>query len=256
MKLSTTVTGTPTPGLPPVVLVHGLFGQGRNLGVIARALADSRQVVSLDLRNHGDSPWSDEHDYDALAGDVAEVIADHGGQADVVGHSMGGKTALWLALTRPAMLRRLVVLDIAPVAYGHSQADMIDAMEGVDFASCASRGQADQALAATVEDHSVRAFLLQSLDLKASPPRWRMNLGALRAQMDRLTGFPEPGERRFDGAALVLAGGDSDYVGPEGKAAFHQLFPQAEIRRIAGTGHWLHAERPAEVAGLIADFLG
>lgn len=256
MKLSTTVTGTPTPGLPPVVLVHGLFGQGRNLGVIARALADSRQVVSLDLRNHGDSPWSDEHDYDALASDVAEVIAAHGGQADVVGHSMGGKAAMWLALTRPAMVRRLVVLDIAPVAYGHSQADMIDAMEGVDFASCTSRGQADQALASEIEDHSVRAFLLQSLDLKAAPPRWRMNLRALRAQMENLTGFPEPGERRFDAEALVLAGGDSDYVGPEGEAAFQRLFPKAEIRRIPGTGHWLHAEKPAEVAGLIADFLG
>ena len=224
--------------------------------MIARALADSRQVVSLDLRNHGDSPWSDEHDYDALAGDVAEVIADHGGQADVVGHSMGGKTALWLALTRPAMLRRLVVLDIAPVAYGHSQADMIDAMEGVDFASCTSRGQADQALAATVEDHSVRAFLLQSLDLKSDPPRWRMNLAALRERMADLTGWPGHEGLSWDGPALFLAGGESDYVSPEHEAEIRAAFPKAQLERVAGTSHWLHAEKPAEVVEAVVGFLG
>lgn len=256
MKLTTSVTGPATPGLPPVLLAHGLFGQARNLGVIARALAETRRVISVDMRNHGDSPWSEDHSYDALAGDLAAVVEAEGGPADVVGHSMGGKAAMWLALTRPQLVRRLVVLDIAPVAYSHTQTDLIDAMEGTDFSSCASRGQADQALSARIEDHSVRAFLLQSLDLKADPPRWRMNLAALRAQMAQLTGFPDASGRRFDGDTLVLAGGDSDYVTPQGEAALADLFPAAVIERVAGTGHWLHAEKPAEVARRVIAFLG
>lgn len=256
MTLSTTLTGPDTPGVPPVLIAHGLFGQGRNLGVLARALAETRKIVSVDMRNHGDSFWDDDHSYGALADDLAQVISAHGETADVVGHSMGGKASMWLALTRPELVRKLAVLDIAPVAYGHTQADLIDAMEGTDFSSCSSRGQADQALSAQVEEHSVRAFLLQSLDLKTEPPRWRMNLAALRDQMEALTGFPDAGERRFDGEVLVLAGGDSDYVGDEGEAAFRALFPKAVIERVADTGHWLHAEKPAEVSRRIADFLG
>lgn len=256
MHLNTTVTGPETPGIPPVILTHGLFGQGRNLGVIARALADTRRVVAVDMRNHGDSGWDDDHSYDALANDLAGVIADHGGTADVVGHSMGGKAAMWLALTHPERVRRLAVLDIAPVSYGHSQTPLIDAMEQTDFSAARTRSQADQALSAQVADHSVRAFLLQSLDLKSDPPRWRMNLFVLRRAMDRLVSFPDPGNRQFDGAVLALAGGDSDYVTAEGEAAFRAHFPRAEIETIPGTGHWLHAEKPAEVARRVADFIG
>lgn len=253
MELSLTITGTAGP-LPPVILAHGLFGQARNLGVISRALAGTRQVIAVDLRNHGDSPWDARHDYDAMAGDLAEVIAAHDGRADVVGHSMGGKTAMWLALTRPALVRRLVALDIAPVAYAHTQTGIIDALEATDLTGITSRSAADRALAAHLDDAGVRAFLLQSLDLKTSPPRWKMNLAVLRAQMQQLTGWPGGGTP-FAGPALFLHGGDSPYVGPEGKAAIRALFPQAEIACIPGTGHWLHAEKPAEVAGRVAEFL-
>lgn len=256
MSLATTVAGPETPGLPPVLLVHGLFGQGRNLGVIARALAETRRVVSVDMRNHGDSFWDDDHSYDALAGDLAQVIQDHGGLADVVGHSMGGKAAMWLALTHPGLVRRLAVLDIAPVAYGHTQSSLIDAMEQADFSTAATRSQADAALSEFVEDHSVRAFLLQSLDLKADPPRWRMNLAALRDQMPNLTGWPEPGGAAgFSGPMLVLAGADSDYVDDTGRAAIAALFPQSLVEQLSGAGHWLHAERPADVAGRIVGFV-
>lgn len=253
MKLSLTVTGQPGP-LPPVLLAHGLFGQARNLGVISRALSETRQVLAVDMRNHGESPWDDRHDYDALAGDLAEVVAAHGGQADVVGHSMGGKAAMRLALIQGAMVRRLVVLDIAPVAYGHSQDGVIEALEATDVASATSRSGADTLLARHLDDHSVRAFLLQSLDLKSSPPRWKMNLAALHANMDNLTGWPRGGTP-FDRPALFLRGGDSDYVTAEGEAAIRDLFPQAVIEAIPGTGHWLHAEKPGQVAPRIAEFL-
>lgn len=253
MELSLTITGAAGP-LPPVLLAHGLFGQARNLGVIARALAETRQVIAVDLRNHGDSPWDDRHDYEAMAGDLAGVIAAHGGRADVVGHSMGGKAAMWLALTRPARVRRLVALDIAPVAYAHTQTGIIDAMEATDLTGITSRSAADRALAAHLDDAGVRAFLLQSLDLKARPPQWKMNLAALRARMPQLTGWPEGGTP-FTGPALFLHGGDSPYVTPKGEAAIRALFLQAEIACIPGTGHWLHAEKPAEVAGRAAAFL-
>ena len=253
MELSLTIAGTAGP-LPPVVLAHGMFGQGRNLGVIARALADTRQVITVDMRNHGDSPWDSRHDYDAMAADLAGVILAHGGCADVVGHSMGGKAAMRLALTRPGLVRRLVALDIAPVAYEHSQTGIIDALEATDVSGITSRSAADRALAAQLNDAGVRAFLLQSLDLKAQPPRWKMNLSALRAQMDQLTGWPG-GDTPFTGPALFLHGGDSPYVRAEGEAAIRALFPQAEIACIPGTGHWLHAEKPAEVAGRVAAFV-
>lgn len=253
MKLSLTVSGQPGP-LPPVLVAHGLFGQARNLGVISRALSETRQVLAVDMRNHGESPWDDRHDYDALAGDLAEVVEAHGGQADVVGHSMGGKAAMRLALTRGDMVRRLAVLDIAPVAYGHTQDGIIEALEATDVASATSRSGADTLLAERLDDHSVRAFLLQSLDLKASPPHWKMNLAALRANMDNLTGWPEGGAP-FGGPALFLRGGDSDYVTARGEAAIREAFPQAVIEAVPGTGHWLHAEKPRQVAPRIVDFL-
>ena len=253
MKLSLTVTGQPGP-LLPVLVAHGLFGQARNLGVISRALSETRQVLAVDMRNHGDSPWDDRHDYDALAGDLAEVISAHGGRADVVGHSMGGKAAMRLALTRGDMVRRLAVLDIAPVAYGHTQDGIIEALEATDVASATSRSGADTLLAQQLDDHSVRAFLLQSLDLKASPPRWKMNLAALRANMENLTGWPGGGTP-FDGPALFLRGGDSDYVTDRGEDAIREFFPQAVIEAIPGTGHWLHAEKPGHVTPRVADFL-
>lgn len=254
MPISTTTSG-PHSDLPPVIVAHGLFGQGRNLGVISRVLAETRRVIACDMRNHGDSRWDDDHSYDALAGDLAQVIAAQGGQADVVGHSMGGKAAMWLALTRPALVRRLVVLDIAPIAYGHSQTDLIDAMEATDFSACRTRSAADAALAARVDDPGVRAFLLQSLDLKADPPRWRMNLAALRDQMDQLVSFPHAEGQRFDGPVLALAGGASDYVAEAGQTALRARFPNVTLEVIPGLGHWLHAERPAEIAARVADFL-
>ena len=254
MKLSLAVTGQPGP-LPPVLVAHGLFGQARNLGVISRALSETRQVLAVDMRNHGDSPWNDRHDYDALAEDLAEVIRAHGEQVDVVGHSMGGKAAMRLATTQGGLVRRLAILDIAPLAYGHTQDGIIEALEATDVASATSRSGADTLLAEQLDDHSVRAFLLQSLDLKASPPRWKMNLAALRAEMEKLTGWPEGGVP-FDRPALFLRGGDSSYVTDEGESAIRALFPQAVIETIPDTGHWLHAEKPGQVAPRVVEFLG
>ncbi|MFC7703981.1 alpha/beta fold hydrolase [Plastorhodobacter daqingensis] len=239
---------------PPLLIVHGLFGSARNWGVIARRLADSRNVIAVDMRNHGNSPWTESHGYDDMAADLAEVIAAHGGQMDVVGHSMGGKAAMMLALTRPDLVNRLVVADIAPVAYGHSQSHLIRAMQSLDLSGLTSRSEADRRLAVSVPDDGVRAFLLQSLDLKANPARWRLNLDLLDRDMGRITGWPEVAGQ-YDGPTLFLSGAQSNYVMPEHRPIIKALFPQARFARIPGAGHWLHAEKPREFEQSLRVFL-
>jgi esterase len=234
---------------PPLLIAHGLFGSARNWGVISKRLSETRRVVAVDMRNHGDSPWSDIHDYPAMAEDLAEAIE---GRWDVLGHSMGGKAAMVLALTHPQKVDRLVVADIAPVAYGHTQAHLVEAMAGLDPAGLATRAEADRALAAAVDEPGVRAFLLQSLDLKEK--RWRLNLPALRAEMPKILSFPQVAGR-FDGPALFLSGANSPYVLPEHRDRIKALFPAARFARIPDAGHWLHAEKPREFEAAVAAFL-
>ncbi len=245
--------GEDQPGTP-LVIVHGLFGTGRNWGVIARRLATARPVIAVDMRNHGDSPRFATQSYADMAGDLAGVIAANGGQADVLGHSMGGKAAMVLALTRPDLVRRLIVADIAPVAYDHTQSHRIAAMKAMDLSDLSTRAEADRRLSATVEDPGLRAFFLQSLDLKAQPPRWKLNLDVLEAEMPKIIGFPEV-EGSFGGPALFLTGAESDYVRPEHRPTIQRLFPKARFARLPGAGHWLHADKPREFEAAVATWL-
>jgi pimeloyl-ACP methyl ester carboxylesterase len=235
---------------PPLMIAHGLYGSARNWGVIAKRLADSRRVVSVDMRNHGESPMTDTHSYADMAADLGEVIGE--GPWDIVGHSMGGKAAMVLALTQPDKLRKLVVADIAPVGYGHTQVQYIEAMRAVDLAQVETRGDADRQLAAHVPEDGIRAFLLQSLDVKGR--RWRLNLDVLEREMTGIIGFPDV-DGQFDGPALFLSGGDSDYVRPEHRDRIRALFPRARFAKIPGAGHWLHAEKPREFEAAIRVFL-
>lgn len=249
MRLATQVHGADT-GATPLVIAHGLFGSARNWGAIAKRLSADRQVIAVDMRNHAESPWDDVHGYPEMADDLAGAIP---GRAHVLGHSMGGKAAMMLALRHPDKVDRLVVADIAPVAYGHTQLHLVDAMEALDLSGVATRGDADRALAETVDDRGVRAFLLQSLDVKAK--RWRLNLGALRAEMPNVLGFPDV-SGVFEGPTLFLSGAASDYVRPEHRAPIKALFPAARFAKIPGAGHWLHADKPREFSATVAAFLG
>jgi pimeloyl-ACP methyl ester carboxylesterase len=238
---------------PPILIAHGLFGSARNWGVIAKRLSATRRVLTVDMRNHGDSPWQEAHCYPDLAADLAEVIAAHGGQADVLGHSMGGKAAMALALSHPASVRRLIVADIAPVAYGHTQQHLVDAMRAIDLSTVETRGDADRQLAAHVDEAGVRAFLLQSLDVKGR--RWRLNLDVLERDMPLILGWPDLGGA-FEGPALFLAGAESDYVSREDRPTIKALFPNAKFAKIPGAGHWLHADRPRDFEASVAAFFG
>ena len=239
---------------PPLLIAHGLFGSGRNWGVIARRLADSRDVITVDMRNHGDSPRAPSQSYPEMADDLAQVIVAHGGTADVLGHSMGGKTAMVLALTEGALVRRLVVADIAPVAYAHDQNQNIAAMAGLDLTGLTSRADADQRLAKTIADPALRAFFLQSLDLRATPPGWRLNLAVLAREAPAIVGWPGT-QGQYDGRALFLSGAQSSYVLPAHRALILRQFPKAYFARIPGAGHWLHAEKPREFEETVRIFL-
>jgi pimeloyl-ACP methyl ester carboxylesterase len=249
--LNTIIHGDPTD-TPPLLIAHGLYGSARNWGVIARRLSDERQVIAVDMRNHLQSLWSDQHDYPDLASDLAEVIESLGGSADVVGHSMGGKAAMMLALQHGDMVRKLVVADIAPVTYSHSQIQFIEAMRAVDFSRVTRRSDAAEQLAEQGVDPALLSFFTQSLDVEGK--RWLLNLDALASEMPKIMGFPEI-DGHWDGPALFLAGANSDYVLPEHRDKIKTLFPAARFAKIPGAGHWLHAEKPREFEAAVRAFL-
>jgi len=243
-------TGEPTEK-PPLLIAHGLFGSARNWGVVAKRLSDQRQVVAVDMRNHGESPWYDSHSYRDMADDLADVVARHGGKMDVLGHSMGGKAAMVLALTHPELVNRLVVVDIAPTGYNHTQSHLVHAMRQVDLNRVERRSDALAQLG-QVENDTVRSFLVQSVDLKNR--KWRLNLDVLDAEMDKILSFPDiPGQ--FHGPVLFLSGSDSDYVTPAHREPIKALFPSAKFARIPGAGHWIHAEKPREFVAAVRVFL-
>ena len=246
MHLARVETGTGPA--TPLLIAHGLFGSARNWGVIQKRLADRGRVVAVDMRNHAGSPWDDDNSYPAMASDLA-AIADGW---DIVGHSMGGKAAMVAALTHPGRVRRLVVADIAPVAYGHTQMPLLRAMQALDLDGLTLRSEADRRLAASVEDPTTRAFLLQSLDVRQR--RWRLNLPALAANMELILGFPDL-TGVFTGPVLFLSGGASGYVLPEHRDRIRALFPNARFARIRETGHWLHAEQPRAFEASVRAFL-
>ncbi len=251
MILNTLISGEG----PPLVLLHGLFGAAKNLGVLARGLGTQARVIAMDLRNHGDSPHGAAMDFATMAGDVAETCAALGvARARVAGHSLGGKTAMMLALRRPELVERLAVLDIAPMRYAHDYDDYVKAMQAIVLHPGLSRGEADAALAGVVKAPEMRAFLLNNLSLGAVP-RWRAGLAEIGAAMPQILGWNEPpGVMPYGGPVLFLRGGDSDYVPAQAGAEIARLFPRAVVETVAGAGHWLHAEKPAQVLASLRGF--
>ncbi len=244
---------------PDVVILHGLFGQGRNWAGIAKSLSATHRVITADLRNHGASPWADEMTYEAMAEDVARLITTHAAApVTLIGHSMGGKAAMALALSQPDLIARLCVLDIAPVAYGHDFETHLTAMSNMDVTSMRRRSEAEAALLDALGDINLARFLVRNL--KTDPEHdgftWSVNLGALATHMDDILDFPIfEADEAYEGPALFLAGGASDYIQPYHQAEIERLFTQAETEVIEGAGHWLHAEQPDTVTARLAQFL-
>lgn len=241
----------------PVVIMHGLFGAARNWTRIAKRLAEEHRVYALDLRNHGASPWDDEVGYPAMAEDVRAFIEQNGLEpAIVIGHSMGGKVGMRLALEYRDLVDRLVVADIAPIPYDHSFDDYLDAMRGIDLESMSRRSEVEAALAEAIPDKGIRAFLLQNLTRGEGGLAWQLNLDALAMQMDDITGWPDDlAGRRFENPTLFVAGGASDYLRDVDRDRVLDLFPEARFTTLKGAGHWLHAEQPDAFVETVRTFL-
>jgi pimeloyl-ACP methyl ester carboxylesterase len=191
-----------------------------------------------------------------MAEEMAAEIEELGAPVAVLGHSMGGKVAMTLALTRPDLVDRLMVVDIAPVPYRHGYSGLIRALRAAPVANAAKRSDVDRAVAEAIPDPGLRGFLLQNLERDDRGYRWRANLAGLDRAMDDILDFPVfPPGTRYEGPVSVLTGARSDYVRPDGEAAIRTLFPKARILRIPEAGHWLHAERPDAVIDAVRDLL-
>ena len=241
----------PGPGDTPLLIAHGLFGSARNWRAIAKRLSDTRKIIAVDMRNHAQSPWFETHTYFDMAEDVAEVIRSLNVPVDLLGHSMGGKAAMVLATSEPNLVRSLVVADIAPVTYDHSQLGPIAAMQSLDLDTVETRNDAAEQLGHL--DPGLASFLIQSLDLENR--KWRLNLKVLSAEMDNIVGFPEI-SGSFEGRTLFLTGALSDYVTSGNRERIKELFPAARFAKLPGAGHWLHADRPKEFVAAVSVFLG
>ena len=242
---------------PPLLIAHGLFGSARNFNTLGKRLAMTRRVVMVDMRNHGLSPWNKDNSYHAMADDLADAVQRLcGGNAVVLGHSMGGKAAMVLALSRPELLAGLIVADIAPVPHSHTHLPFIKAMQAVDLSQITRRAEADLMLADAVAEPMLRSFLLQNLRVEGGLAEWRINLAALEANMAALLDFPtDLLEPVFEGPAYFLHGGASPYVAPETHPRIRALFPDADIEALPGAGHWLHAEQPEAFLGNVEGWL-
>jgi esterase len=241
---------------PPLVILHGLFGSAANWRAVARGLAGRYRVILADLRNHGASPHAPSMDYRDQAADVGALLHSLGlERASLIGHSMGGKVAMTLALTAPERVERLVVVDIAPVRYPPSHDRFVRAMRDLDLSAVTRRADAEHELEADVPDLQVRQFLLQNLISREGRWRWRLNLDALAAERDAIYGFPDLDDSRYHLPALFVAGEQSDYVGEATHERIRTLFPAAVIDVVPGAGHWVHAEQPDAVRERIEPFL-
>jgi len=244
---------------PPLVLLHGVFGSARSLGVVQRRFEGSRRVIALDLRSHGNSGHDATMTYPAMAADVLETLVALGAlPCDILGHSMGGKVAMRLALFHPEAVNRLIVADVAPTRYHSDFRRYTQAMLGLKLVAGLTRAAADAALAETITDRAVRAFLLLNLNFptdRAVATQWQFGLAEIDAAIETLADWPQPGQVRFDGPTLVVAGERSDYVRPEHHALIHALFPAARIVVLKQSGHWLHADNPEAFGAIVEAFL-
>jgi pimeloyl-ACP methyl ester carboxylesterase len=244
---------------PRVAFLHGLFGQGRNWSTIAKALAGpdgtAARCTLVDLPDHGRSPWSAEFSYAAYAASVSSTLrAIDAGPWVVVGHSLGGKVAMVLALTDPALVSRLVVVDIAPRSYGTLErfSGYMDEMSRLPLAQLRDRADAEARFEES--DPGVKAFLLQNLRREGTSWRWQANLDLFRADAARgqesaIADFPiVPGAvAPYPGPVLWIAGGESRYITPDDVPAMRALFPRVRQLTVKGASHWVHSQAPEVV---------
>lgn len=241
----------------PLVIVHGLFGSGKNWQSLGRLFSNHFEVFTVDLRNHGQSFHHDEMNYEVMAEDLYSLL-NHLGipSCRLIGHSMGGKTGILLALQHPHLISRLLVADIAPVSYSHAFDHLIEPVLALALDQCESRSAVDKALQESIPDNLLRGFLLQNLERNNQHWRWKVNWPAIKKNLQQITGFPDlPGDWQIITPTLFIRGEHSDYIGAAEEAVIAAHFKQATVRTVSKAGHWLHAEQPQQFADQALDFL-
>lgn len=252
--------GYPNSSSPPLVLIHGLFGCGTNWHSLAtrqlQIMAENRRILVPDLRNHGQSSHHGTMTYEAMAADLAALLDQLGiAQVDLVGHSLGGKAAMVLALQWPQRVRTLVVEDIAPVTYSVRFQGVFAAMHDLDLGDLTSRKDAERRLAGGIPNPSMRGLILQNLRKTETGWNWRINLAAISGAMDNLRRFPDCGDHYFDGPTYFVHGEHSDYVSRGQLPQILALFPQAQIKAIPNAGHWIHADQLEAFAQVLRELI-
>ncbi len=240
----------------PLIVLHGLFGSLTNWRSLSKVLAERYLIVAVDQRNHGSSPHSDTFNYAVMAEDLRELMtAQELSTAYLLGHSMGGKTAMQFAITYPDLVDALIVVDIAPKAYPPGHAAILDALNALEVSNYGSRAQLDRALAPDIEDATERQFLLTNVTRNANGQfEWKINLDAISSNYDEIIAGLDPAGR-FEKPTLFVRGERSEYIQPDDEDLITTMFPQARIVTVPGAGHWVHAEAPAAMAQIVVEFL-
>jgi pimeloyl-ACP methyl ester carboxylesterase len=242
---------------PVFVVLHGLFGSGKNWRSFAGSLEDDFQVWTLDARNHGDSPHADSMSYQQMAEDVARFFAENELENVILlGHSMGGKTAMQLALQFPDRIAALIVVDIAPVCYDHlhKQLKLIEAMQELNLAAEMSRSEIEKKLALKIPEKRLLSFLMTNLNRQNGQFQWRIGLEQIAAGMPELLNYPEL-KSVFKGPVQFIGGENSAYLKFEYHALIRKYFPESRITMLDNCGHWLHVEQPAAFQKTVNEFL-
>jgi esterase len=249
----------------PVLLLHGLLGSKRNFATLAASLGAQldrpRRIVGVDLRNHGDSDWSEEMSYAAMARDVVEFLDSQNiDRIILVGHSMGGKVAQALSLMHPERVEGLVVLDIAPVQYSRSDPhwkaveDILHSIHAVDsVAASAGKAELDKHLRTSIPDPNLRAFVLTNYDNRKKA--WKIPIGIIVDQLEAIAGFDFPEEACYEGDVFIIHGGQSRFVRHAYMDQIAGFFPNHMLTTIRGAGHWVHAEAPDDTIALLKRYL-
>jgi esterase len=242
---------------PVMLLLHGLFGNSGNWAGVVKYLQNEFRLILPDMRNHGRSPHSEEMNFPAMAADLKHLMSQLKlTSATILGHSMGAKAAMWLALNEPEWVDRLVVADMAPVAYHNRFVQIFEGMSSMPLETLSGRDDADRYLAEYVPLKLVRQYLLQNLVKQDGAWRWRCNLAVLQRQIMVLAGYPSLDNRVFAGDVLFVYGERSDYVLPDYRPIIDRHFPHARLRMLNEAGHWLYAEQPEAFSRAVRQFLG
>jgi len=237
----------------PIIILHGFLASARNWRTVAKSLAETHRVYVVDMRNHGASPHAELMDYPTMAADLLQFMDGIGlEKAHLLGHSMGGKVAMWFAMHYSERVEKLIVVDIAPINYSHSFDPMLHALRKLPLENLANRKQAELPLADVIPDLGFRQFLLQNLLLRDGVYFWRINLDIIQSNAHHVVGFPQTSITSYDAPALFVVGEHSDYVD---HTAVFDKFPHAKICEIPGTGHWLYVEAPEMFCNMVSSWL-